>query len=111
MDDHTSENAQVANGMRDSRTHVNRQKGRHGIEVPRTVEEQRAELELVGEDGRRRRDPVGAADAQRVERDDAVGGAWIDRTQRASGEEARLGEQVHFEKLPGRHERRFDDDR
>lgn len=98
-------NARIHNGMRDARTHVNRQKGHHGIEVPRTVAEQLVELVTVI-DGRRRRDPAKAAEAQHVERDDAVGGAWLDLSQRAHADEARLHEQVFFEKLPDRHERR-----
>lgn len=97
-------NARTHNGMRDARTHVNRQKGHHGIETPRTVREQLDELVSVGEDGRRRRDPVKAAAAQHTHRDNGVGGAWIDRSQRANGVDA----DVRFEKLPDRHEHRAD---
>lgn len=97
-----TQNARTQNGMRDARTHVNRQKGHHGIETPRTVAEQVEELISVDEDGRRRRDPVKAAQAQHTERDNGVGGAWIDRSQRVNGFE----EEVYFEKLPDRHEKR-----
>jgi hypothetical protein len=89
----------MQNGMRDARTHVNRQKGHHGIETPRTVDEQRRELETVDEAGRRRRDPVKAAEAQHVERDNGVGGAWIDTSQRAND----AAPDIEYEKLPDRH--------
>ncbi len=100
-------NARTNNGIRDARTHVNRQKGHHGIEVPRTVAEQIVELTSVI-DGRRRRDPVKAAAAQHVQRDAGVGGAWLDLSQRAHADEARFGERVFFEKLPNRHADRFE---
>ena len=93
-------NARIQNGMRDARTHVNRQKKHHGIEPPRTVAEQVDELVTVDADGRRRRDPVKAAELQHTERDNGVGGAWIDTSQRVNGSD----EDVVFEKLPGRHE-------
>lgn len=96
----------MQNGMRDARTHVNRQKSRGGVEPPRTIAEQRAEVETVDADGRRRRDPLHAAHAQHVRRDAGVGGAWIDLSQRAHGQEAALGERVFFEKLPDRHANR-----
>ncbi len=94
-------NAKYQNGMRDARTHVNRQKTRRGIEPPRTVREQVEEL-VVEVDGQRRRDPVGAAEAQHVARDNGVGGAWIDRSQRVNHYE----DAAYFEKLPDRHEQR-----
>ena len=97
----------MQNGMRDARTHVNRQKGQHGIEVPRTVAEQLVELTSFI-DGRRRRDPVKAADAQHVHRDDGVGGAWLDLSQHAHADEARFGERAFYEKLPDRHLDRFE---
>jgi hypothetical protein len=100
MEHDQTPNARMQNGMRDARTHVNRQKGHRGIEVPRTVAEQQRELETVDADGRRRRDPVKAADAQHVARDNGVGGAWIDTTQRANASAPDL----LYEKLPGRHE-------
>ena len=37
MDDSQQASNQMQNGMRDARTHVNRQKSRRGIEPPRTV--------------------------------------------------------------------------
>jgi hypothetical protein len=92
--------ARMQNGMRDARTHVNRQKSRHGIEPPRTVAEQLRETVTTDEQGRRRRDPARAAEAQHTHRDNGVGGAWIDRSQRANEFE----EPVFFEKLPDRHE-------
>lgn len=95
-------NARTQNGMRDARTHVNRQKGHNGIETPRTLSEQLEELVSVDDEGRRRRDPVKAAEAQHTERDNGVGGAWIDRSQRVNGIDA----DVRFEKLPDRHEER-----
>lgn len=101
-------NARIHNGMRDARTHVNRQKGHRGIEAPRTVAEQLDEL-VTEIDGRRRRDPVKAAEVQHVERDPGVGGAWLDLSQRANGFEARSGEPVFFEKLPDRQARRSHD--
>ena len=94
-------NAKTQNGMRDARTHVNRQKSHHGIEPPRTVREQLDEL-VVEIDGQMKRDPVGAAEKQHVQRDNGVGGAWIDRSQRVNGFE----DDVYFEKLPDRHEER-----
>ncbi len=94
--DHDS-NARMQNGMRDARTHVNRQKSHHGIEPPRTVREQLDEL-VTEIDGQRRRDPVGAAAKQHVQRDNGVGGAWIDRSQRVNG----LEDEVYYEKLPDR---------
>jgi hypothetical protein len=97
--DHVA-NARMQNGMRDARTHVNRQKGAHGIEPPRTVAEQLEELVTSDDDGRRRRDPVRAAEAQHTERDNGVGGAWIDVSQRVNGAD----EDVFYEKLPDRHE-------
>lgn len=96
-------NAKMQNGMRDARTHVNRQKSHHGIEPPRTVREQLEEL-VTEIDGQRRRDPVRAAELQHTERDNGVGGAWIDRSQRVNG----LEDDVYFEKLPDRHEERAD---
>lgn len=93
-------NARFQNGMRDARTHVNRQKGHRGIEPPRTVAEQLHEAVTVDEDGRRRRDPVRAARAQHQRRDNGVGGAWIDTTQRANNSYP----DIMYEKLPGRHE-------
>ncbi len=105
--DHDS-NARMQNGMRDARTHVNRQKSHRGIEPPRTIHEQLDEL--VSEiDGQRRRDPVRAAALQHTARDNGVGGAWIDVSQRVNG----LRDEVFFEKLPDRHadraaSRRFD---
>lgn len=107
MQHHRSHNAMIGNGMRDARTHVNRQKGHHGIEVPRTVAEQLDEC-VTEVDGRRRRDPLHAARAQHTHRDDAVGGAWLDLSQHAQADAARLGEQAYFEKLPNRHEQRFE---
>ncbi|MCW2926336.1 MAG: hypothetical protein JWM86_304 [Thermoleophilia bacterium] len=112
MHEDPDENARTQNGMRDARTHVNRQKGRHGIETPRTVAEQVDELITVGPDGQRRRDPVHAAEAQHTERDNGVGGAWIDRSQRAN---AIPVDEAYYEKMPGRHEekaerRAFDED-
>ncbi|MCW2922639.1 MAG: hypothetical protein JWM98_43 [Thermoleophilia bacterium] len=104
MEPDGTQNAKTQNGMRDARTHVNRQKTRRGIEPPRTVAEQVEELVVEGDDGRRRRDPVGAAEAQRTERDNGVGGAWIDTTQRAN--EPGVDEAVFFEKLPERHAER-----
>jgi hypothetical protein len=98
-EDHDS-NARMQNGMRDARTHVNRQKATRGIEPPRTVGEQLHELVTIDETGRRRRDPVRAAEAQHVHRDYGVGGAWIDVSQRANA----YPEQVFYEKLPDRHE-------
>jgi hypothetical protein len=105
MDDDQAASARFQNGMRDARTHVNRQKGRYGIEVPRTVAEQLVEVTSVI-DGRRRRDPAKAAAAQHVRRDSGVGGAWLDLSQRAQGDQARLGERAFFEKLPDRHAER-----
>ena len=93
-------NARMQNGMRDARTHVNRQKGHRGIEPPRTVAEQLRELVDVDEHGHRRRDPVRAADAQHTRRDNGVGGAWIDVSQRAND----AYDDIMYEKLPGRHE-------
>jgi hypothetical protein len=93
-------NARMQNGMRDARTHVNRQKTLRGIEPPRTVAEQLDELVTIDADGRRRRDPVHAAEAQHTERDNGVGGAWIDLSQKAN----EAAEDIYFEKLPGRHE-------
>lgn len=106
-EDH-NQNARIGNGMRDARTHVNRQKSRAGIEPPRTVAEQDAELVTRDADGRVRRDPVNAAAAQHTHRDNGVGGAWIDRTQRSN----ESFPDIRFEKLPGRHTRRLrrDDD-
>lgn len=98
--DHDS-NARMQNGMRDARTHVNRQKAHHGIEPPRTIREQLDEL-VTEIDGKRRRDPLRAAEAQHVQRDNGVGGAWIDRSQRANAF-AEEEEPVFFEKLPDRH--------
>jgi hypothetical protein len=100
MEHDQTPNARMQNGMRDARTHVNRQKGHRGIEVPRTIAEQLHELESRGVDGRRRRDPVHAAEAQHVARDNGVGGAWIDTTQRAN----ESAPDLMYEKLPGRHE-------
>lgn len=94
-------NTKMQNGMRDARTHVNRQKSHRGIEPPRTVHEQLDEL-VTEIDGQRRRDPVKAAAAQHVERDNGVGGAWIDRSQRVNHYE----DDAYFEKLPDRHEHR-----
>jgi hypothetical protein len=91
----------MQNGMRDARTHVNRQKSHNGIEPPRTVREQLDEL-VTEIDGQRRRDPVRAAELQHVERDNGVGGAWIDRSQRVN----RYEDEVYFEKLPDRHAKR-----
>ena len=99
-EDHVS-NARMQNGMRDARTHVNRQKGRTGLEPPRTVTEQLDEL-VTEIDGHRRRDPVKAAERQHTERDNGVGGAWIDRSQRVNT----YDDEVYFEKLPDRHEQR-----
>lgn len=93
-------NARIQNGMRDARTHVNRQKGHRGIEPPRTVAEQLRETVTIDEQGRRRRDPVRAAELQHTERDNGVGGAWIDTSQRVNGSH----DDVVYEKLPGRHE-------
>lgn len=104
MEPDPTQNAQTQNGMRDARTHVNRQKTRRGIEPPRTVAEQVEELTTEGQDGRRRRDPVAAAEAQHTERDNGVGGAWIDTSQRAN--DPGVDESVYFEKLPGRHAER-----
>ena len=87
MDDSQQASNQMQNGMRDARTHVNRQKSRRGIEPPRTVREQLDELETQV-DGVRRRDPVAAAAKQHVERDNGV----------------------YYEKLPDRHARRADRD-
>ncbi len=101
MEPDHDQNARTQNGMRDARTHVNRQKGRHGIETPRTVAEQLDEVVSADDDGVRRRDPVKAAERQHVERDNGVGGAWIDRSQRAN--DPRVGEEVFYEKLPDRH--------
>lgn len=98
--DHVA-HTRMQNGMRDARTHVNRQKSRHGIEPPRTIAEQQRELETLDEHGRRRRDPVRAARAQHVHRDNGVGGAWIDVSQRAND----AFDDIFFEKLPDRHER------
>lgn len=96
-------NARFQNGMRDARTHVNRQKGRHGIEPPRTVDEQVHELlDADEEGGHRRRDPVKAAQAQHTRRDNGVGGAWIDTSQRAN----EAFDDIMYEKLPDRHEQR-----
>ena len=98
--DHTHKpSTRMQNGMRDARTHVNRQKARRGIEPPRTVAEQQAELEVVDEQGRRRRDPLRAAEAQHTHRDNGVGGAWIDVSQRAND----AFEDIFYEKLPDRH--------
>lgn len=99
-------NARTQNGMRDARTHVNRQKGRHGIETPRTVAEQVDELETEV-DGRRRRDPVKAAERQHVERDNGVGGAWLDVSQRVNDSHI----VAWYEKLPDRHEQRAANER
>lgn len=106
MHEDQDSNAKMQNGMRDARTHVNRQKSHHGIEPPRTVREQLEEL-VTEIDGQRRRDPVGAAEKQHVARDNGVGGAWIDRSQRVNG----LEDDVYFEKLPVRHEERARDRR
>lgn len=100
MEPDRTPSARMQNGMRDARTHVNRQKSRHGIEPPRTVAEQQHELETVDEDGRRRRDPLRAAAAQHQHRDNGVGGAWIDVSQRAND----AFDDIYFEKLPDRHE-------
>jgi hypothetical protein len=102
MHEDRTHNARMQNGMRDARTHVNRQKGHHGFEVPRTVAVQLDETVSVDEGGRRRRDPVKAAEAQHVERDNGVGGAWIDTTQKAN----ESAPDLMYEKLPGRHEER-----
>lgn len=99
QEDHVH-NVRMQNGMRDARTHVNRQKGHRGIETPRTVAEQLDETITTDEQGRRRRDPVKAAQAQHAERDNGVGGAWIDVSQRANDS----FDDIVFEKLPGRHE-------
>ena len=101
MHEDPDQNARTQNGMRDARTHVNRQKARRGIEPPRTVAEQDAELVVTGDDGKVRRDPVGAAQRQHTERDDGVGGAWIDTSQRANDPD--VDKDVFFEKLPDRH--------
>lgn len=96
----------MQNGMRDARTHVNRQKMRDGIEPPRTVAEQLAEVVTEpDEHGRRRRDPVAAAAAQAgAARDNGVGGAWIDTSQRANA--TNLDEGAFYEKTYDRHEKR-----
>ena len=91
----------MQNGMRDARTHINRQKTRSDIEPPRTVREQIDEL-TAEVDGVRKRDPVGGAAAQHVHRDNGVGGAWIDTAQQAN-EYPEFEDAVFFEKLPGRH--------
>lgn len=104
MEPDQTANARMQNGMRDARTHVNRQKTRDGIEPPRTVGEQLEELVSVDEDGRRRRDPVKAAEAQHTERDNGVGGAWIDTSQAAN----EAHPETMYEKLPGRHEENFE---
>lgn len=104
MEPDQTPSARMQNGMRDARTHVNRQKGPDGIEPPRTVAEQVEELTSTGEDGRRRRDPVQAAEAQHTRRDNGVGGAFIDTTQRANDSFP----DIVFEKLPDRHEERAD---
>ena len=103
-DDNASNRAQ--NGMRDARTHVNRQKTRDGIEPPRTVAEQLDELVTEpDENGRRRRDPVAAAAAQaNAARDNGVGGAWIDTSQRANA--CDLDEGAFYEKSAARQSRR-----
>lgn len=94
----------MQNGVRDARTHVNRQKSRRGIEPPRTVREQIAEcIDMSG--GHPRRDPVAAADAQHVQRDNGVGGAWIDLSQRAN-DHPDLRDEIFYEKLPDRQEQR-----
>lgn len=94
------------NGVRDARTHVNRQKTRDGIEPPRTVAEQLDEVVTEPDaGGRRRRDPVAAAEAQAdARRDNGVGGAIIDMSQRANAVD--LDEGVFYEKPPRRHEKR-----
>ena len=96
-------NARINAGMTDARTHVNREKGRDGIEPPRSVREQVRETITVGEDGTARRDPVAAAEAQQVERDNGVGGAWIATSQRAN-DDPDLDDETYFEKLPDRHD-------
>lgn len=96
MNDTPSNRAQ--NGMRDARTHVNRQKSRTGIEPPRTVREQVDELTTEDSAGVRRRDPVKAAKRQETRRDNGVGGAWIDTAQRANDEE--IDEGIFYEKQP-----------
>lgn len=98
--------ARMQNGMRDARTHVNRQKGRDGIQPPRTVSEQVDELTTSDGDDHRRRDPLKAAARQHVWRDNGVGGAWIDTSQRANDLGGELGDSVEFEKDPDRHEQR-----
>ena len=103
-DDQQQSGNRMQNGMRDGRTHVPRQKSRHGIEPPRTILEQLDELATEIDD-QRRRDPVRAAELQHTERDSGVGGAWVDRPRRVS----RYEDEVCFEKLPDRHEQRFDD--
>lgn len=106
MHENQDSNAKMQNGMRDARTHVNRQKSHHGIEPPRTVREQLDEL-VTEIDGVRRRDPVGAAEKQHVERDNGVGGAWIDRSQRVNHYE----DDAYFEKLPDRQAQRAERER
>jgi len=103
MDEDHDMNARINAGMTDARTHVNRGKGRDGLEPPRSVREQVRELETTGEDGKRRRDPVKAAEAQQTERDNGVGGAWISTSQRAN-DDPDLDDETYFEKLPGRHD-------
>jgi hypothetical protein len=105
MSEHHDANARMQNGMRDARTHVNREKSRDGIEPPRTVAEQVDELESEGGDGHRRRDPLKATERQQVERDDGVGGAWIATSQRANDLGGELGDSVEVEKAPDRQER------
>jgi hypothetical protein len=104
MDDNQISSNRMQNGMRDARTHVNRQKTRRDIEPPRTVREQIAEL-TIEVDGVRKRDPVGAAQAQHTHRDNGVGGAWIDTAQRAN-DDPELGDETFYEKLPDRHAER-----
>lgn len=89
-------NARINAGMTDARTHVNREKGRDGIEPPRSVREQLGELVATDEEGVRRRDPLGAARAQQTRRDNGVGGAWI-ATSQAANEQA---DDIVFEKIP-----------
>jgi hypothetical protein len=107
VDAHDAAGNRMQNGARDARTHVNRSKGRDGIEPPRTVREQLDELEvqLPGET-HRRRDPVRAAAAQHVHRDNGVGGAWISTSQGAGANR----DDVFFEKIHVGGRRRFGSD-